>query len=137
MRSETSLIQTIGRTARNINAKVILYGDKVTRSMDRAISETNRRRKLQQRYNKEHGITPESVRKAIRSNLEMEFAARRIAQAALTSDDQEYEREELIALLEKEMYAAAVALEFEKAAHLRDQIKELKDAPEVKRPPDK
>jgi len=137
LRSETSLIQTIGRTARNVNAKVILYGDKVTRSMDRAITETNRRRKLQQRYNKEHGITPESVRKAIRSNLEMEFSARRIAQAALTSDDQEYEREELIAMLEKEMYAVAEALEFEKAAHLRDQIKELKDAPEVKRPPGK
>ena len=100
--------------------------------MDRAITETNRRRKLQRQYNKKHGITPETIRKAIRTNLEMEFEARRIAQAALTSDEHEYEREELIAMLEKEMYAAAEALEFEKAAQLRDQIAELKQAPEIK-----
>ncbi len=132
LRSETSLIQTIGRTARNVNAQVIMYADTVTRSMDRAITETNRRRKLQRQYNKKHGITPETIRKAIRTNLEMEFEARRIAQAALTSDEHEYEREELIAMLEKEMYAAAEALEFEKAAQLRDQIAELKQAPEIK-----
>ncbi|MBN2375865.1 MAG: excinuclease ABC subunit UvrB [Sedimentisphaerales bacterium] len=132
LRSETSLIQTIGRTARNVNAEVILYADKVTGSMDRAISETERRRKMQQQYNEQHGITPETIRKAIRTGLESEFAARRLAQETLTRDGAEYDREELIGILEKEMYEAAEALEFEKAAKLRDQIGELRDAPEVK-----
>ena len=131
LRSETSLIQTIGRTARNVNAQVILYADRMTNSMDRAISETNRRRALQEAYNKEHGITPETIRKAIRTNLFQEFEARRIAQQALTADEQQYEREELIGILEGEMMAAAEALEFEKAAQLRDQIDELKQAPRV------
>ena len=132
LRSETSLIQTIGRTARNVNAEVILYADKVTGSMDRAISETQRRRKMQQQYNEQHGITPETIRKAIRTGLESEFSARRLAQETLTRDGAEYDREELIGILEKEMYEAAEALEFEKAAKLRDQIGELRDAPEVK-----
>jgi len=133
LRSATSLIQTIGRTARNVNAQVILYADTVTNSMDRAIRETNRRRGIQQRYNTEHGITPESIRKAIRTGLESEFQARRMAQEALTHDDQEYDRNELIRLLEQEMLTAAEALEFEKAAKLRDQIAELKDLPEFGR----
>ncbi len=131
LRSETSLIQTIGRTARNVNAQVILYGDTVTKSMDRAISETNRRRELQLRYNREHGITPETVRKAIRNSLESEFHARRTAQEALSHDEQEYDRQELIALLEKEMLEAAEKLEFEKAAEIRDQIAELQEMPEI------
>ena len=131
LRSETSLVQTIGRTARNVNAQVILYADRITGSMDRAMSETTRRRKIQQEYNLEHGITPETVRKAIRTGLESEFEARRTAQHALTQDDTEYDRTELIALLEKEMLEAAEELEFEKAAELRDQIAELKEAPEV------
>jgi len=131
LRSETSLIQTIGRTARNVNAQVILYADTVTGSMDRAITETRRRRQVQQAYNREHGITPTTIKKAIRSKLEAEFEARRIAQAALTQNESEYDREELIGILEKEMYTAAESLEFEKAARLRDQIKELKAAPTV------
>ena len=131
LRSETALVQTIGRTARNVNAQVILYADRITGSMDRAMSETKRRRKIQQEYNLEHGITPETVRKAIRTGLESEFEARRTAQHALTQDDTEYDRTELIALLEKEMLEAAEELEFEKAAELRDQIAELKEAPEV------
>ena len=131
LRSETSLVQTIGRTARNVNAQVILYADKITNSMDRAMSETRRRRKIQQDYNQEHGITPETIRKAIRSGLESEFEARRTAQEALTHDETEYDRNELMALLEKEMLEAAEALEFEKAAQLRDQITELKEAPEI------
>jgi excinuclease ABC subunit B len=129
LRSETSLVQTIGRTARNVNAKVILYADTVTNSMDRAIKETNRRRKLQQQYNAEYNITPETIRKAIRTSLESEFQARRLAQMALTEDDTEYDREELIGILEKEMYSAAEALQFEKAAQLRDQLAELRAAP--------
>jgi excinuclease ABC subunit B len=132
LRSETSLIQTIGRTARNVNAQVILYADTMTGSMERAIAETNRRRKLQREYNERHGITPETIRKAIRTGLEVEFQARRMAQQALTHDAKEYDRQELIAILEKEMLEAAERLEFEQAAKLRDQIKELQDAPEVK-----
>jgi len=131
LRSETSLVQTIGRTARNVNALVILYADRVTNSMQRAIDETNRRRELQKQYNTEHGITPETIRKAIRNSFEVELQARRVAQEALTHDQQEYEREELLAILEKEMLAAAEALEFEKAAQIRDQIEEIREAPEV------
>jgi len=131
LRSETSLVQTIGRTARNVNALVILYADRVTNSMQRAIDETNRRRELQRQYNTEHGITPETIRKAIRNSFEVELQARRVAQEALTHDQQEYEREELLAILEKEMLAAAESLEFEKAAQIRDQIEEIREAPEV------
>ena len=133
LRSETSLIQTIGRTARNVNAQVILYAETVTNSMDRAITETNRRRLLQQQYNTEHNITPATIRKAIRSSLETEFQARKLAQKAITHDEKQYDRAELIALLEKEMLIAAEALEFEKAVELRDQIAELNDAPEIKK----
>jgi len=132
LRSETALIQTIGRTARNVNAQVILYADAVTPSMERAIRETNRRRQLQQQYNAEHGITPATIRKAIRTSLKTEFEARRIAQEALRRDEQEYETEELIGLLEKEMVAAAEALDFEQAAQLRDQMAELRGAPVLK-----
>ncbi len=131
LRSETSLIQTIGRTARNVDAQVILYADKITPSMQRAMDETNRRRKKQQDYNKKHNITPQTIKKAIRTSLETEFAARRIARQAIHADEQQYEREELIALLEKEMLAAADALEFERAAQLRDQIIEIKNAPDI------
>ncbi len=132
LRSETSLVQTIGRTARNVNALVILYADKITNSMQRAMDETLRRRKIQQAYNEEHGITPETVRKAIRSGLDTEFQARRIARNALTHDEAEYDRKELLSILEAEMLEAAEKLEFEKAAKLRDQIEELKAAPEIK-----
>jgi len=131
LRSETSLIQTIGRAARHINAKVILYADKVTGSMDRAIRVTERRRQHQKEYNKKHGIKPESIRKAIRQGLELEFKARRLAQEALVVDGKDYDQEELIGIMEKEMLEAADALEFEKAARLRDQIAELKEAPEI------
>jgi len=131
LRSETALIQTIGRTARNVNAEVILYGDTVTASMERAMRETQRRREIQQKYNEEHGITPETIKKAIRTSLESEFQARRMAQEILTHDETEYDRQELIAMLEREMLEAAEAREFEKAAALRDQIAELQTAPEV------
>jgi excinuclease ABC subunit B len=131
LRSETSLVQTIGRTARNINAKVILYGDRVTNSMKKAIDETNRRRTIQLAYNAEHDITPETIRKEIKSGLAEELRARKTAQEAIHFTENEYDRTEIIAQLEAEMFAAAEALEFEKAARLRDQIQELKDMPEM------
>ena len=131
MRSETALVQTIGRTARNVNAKVILYGDRVTNSMKKAIDETNRRRTIQLAYNKKHGITPQTIRKEIKRGLADEFRARKAAQEAVHFSDSEYDRTELITHMEKEMLAAAEALEFEKAARLRDEIAELKEMPEL------
>jgi excinuclease ABC subunit B len=123
LRSETSLVQTIGRSARNVNAEVILYADNVTESMQRAIDETQRRRKLQEEYNTEHGITPETIRKAIRRGIEEEIAANRIAQrAAGTQDETQYITQEYVNELEEEMLKAAEALEFERAAELRDRI---------------
>ncbi len=132
LRSETSLIQMIGRCARNVNATVYLYGDKVTPAMQRAIEETNRRRETQLKYNEEHGITPDTVRKAIRQGLALEVSAMRRVREAVRADEGEYDRDELIAELEKEMLQAAEELDFEKAAALRDHIAELKDSPELK-----
>jgi len=129
LRSETSLIQMIGRTARNVNAEVVLYADKVTPSMKRAMDETNRRRTLQLKYNEENGITPETVQKGIRSTLEKMVNAYKVAAEAVELSEQELDRTELITLLEKEMLEAAEALEFERAARLRDRIKELKLVP--------
>jgi len=133
LRSETSLIQTIGRTARNVNAEVILYADKITPSMQRAIEETNRRREIQLKYNEEHKITPETIKKAIRSTLEQEISARKTAREAVRASEQEYDRGELIAMLEEEMLQAAEQLDFERAAMLRDRIKELKEAPTLEK----
>jgi excinuclease ABC subunit B len=127
LRSATSLIQTIGRSARNVNAEVVLYADSVTDSMQVAIDETNRRRELQLAYNKEHGITPETIRKAIRKGIEEEIQAKKIAQqAAGTTDETQYVTQEYLNELEAEMLAAAEALEFERAAKLRDRILQAK-----------
>jgi excinuclease ABC subunit B len=129
LRSETSLVQTIGRSARNVNAKVILYADTVTDSMRRAIDETRRRRALQEEYNRQHGITPETIRKNIRAGIESEAQAHRQASAAAgQSDDDQYITQQYIAELQTEMMAAADALEFERAAALRDRITQLHDA---------
>jgi excinuclease ABC subunit B len=129
LRSETSLIQTIGRSARHVNAKVILYGDKVTDSMESAIGETLRRRKMQEEYNREHNITPESIKKTIRAGIEAEIAAHNQANAAVgRSDDTTYITEEYIAELESEMMEAADALDFERAAALRDRIAQLQES---------
>ncbi len=127
LRSETSLIQTIGRSARNVNAEVILYADTVTQSMQRAIDETNRRRKLQMEYNQTHGITPETIRKAIRKGIEEEIAARQIEResSGVTSETQ-FVTQEFISELEREMLEAAQALDFERAAHLRDRVQQLR-----------
>ena len=122
LRSETSLVQTIGRAARNVDGRVILYGDQLTESMARAMSETNRRRALQEEYNRVNGITPESVRNAIRSVIEITRRVEESAPAALNED----ERAALMRQIEDEMLAAAKGLEFERAAKLRDRLLELR-----------
>ena len=129
LRSETSLMQTIGRAARHVNARVILYADRVTDSMQRAIEETGRRRRLQEEYNTKHGITPTSIRKAIRAGIEAQADAHARANAIVgRTDETQYITEEYIAELEAEMMEAAKNLEFERAAKLRDQITKLRDA---------
>ena len=129
LRSETSLIQTIGRAARHVNARVILYADKVTNSMQRAIDETARRRAIQQAYNEEHGITPETIKKNIRQGIESEVTAHREANEAVGRDsEEEYITEEYIRELEAEMMEAADQLEFERAAAIRDRITQLQDS---------
>ena len=127
LRSATSLTQTIGRSARNVNASVVLYADRVTDSMQQAIDETNRRRVIQLEYNATHGITPETIKKAITRGIEEEVEAKRIVQRAggATSESQ-YVTQEYLNELEAEMLAAAEALEFERAAKLRDRILQLK-----------
>ncbi|MGL4594725.1 MAG: excinuclease ABC subunit UvrB [Thermoguttaceae bacterium] len=127
LRSETALVQTIGRSARNVNAKVILYADRITDSMQRAIDETDRRRKKQEAYNKKHGITPETIRKSIVRGIEAEFEAHQKANAAVgQEDDALFITQEYIIELEQEMIAAADRLEFELAAQIRDRIEEMK-----------
>lgn len=128
LRSETSLIQMIGRTARNVHAEVKLYADRITPSMQRAMDETDRRRAIQEAYNVEHGITPETVAKAIRGTLQQMVRARKVAAEAVHASEAELDRGELIAMLESEMFEAAEALEFERAARLRDRIRELKES---------
>ena len=129
LRSETSLVQTIGRAARNVNAKVILYADKVTDSMKHAIEETDRRRSLQEEYNRKHGITPETIRKNIRAGIESEADAHREANAAVgRSEETQYVTEEYVNELEVEMMAAAEELQFERAAEIRDRITQLRES---------
>ncbi len=123
LRSDTSLIQTVGRAARNVNGHVIMYADSVTPSMERAITETQRRREIQIRFNKEHGIVPKTVIKDVREILEISQKHSDKNKKRLTA----HEREALIAQLTLEMRNAAKILEFEHAAYLRDKIKKLKE----------
>lgn len=127
LRSETSLIQTIGRAARNSDGRVIMYADNITKSMDIAITETKRRREIQDEYNKEHNITPTTIKKDIRDLIAVTKVAEendtyKIDKEEITADD----IKKIIINLEEEMYRAAEVLDFERAAVLRDQLKKLK-----------
>ena len=126
LRSETSLIQTIGRAARHVNAEVVLYADTVTQSMQRAIDETTRRRALQLEYNQTHGITPETIKKAIRRGIEEDIQAKNEVRTAVGRDESTEATEEYIQALEAEMLQAAENLEFERAAAIRDRIMQVK-----------
>ncbi|MBM4023524.1 MAG: excinuclease ABC subunit UvrB, partial [Planctomycetes bacterium] len=127
LRSETSLMQTIGRSARNVDARVILYADTVTESMRQAVDETRRRRALQEEYNLAQGITPETIRKEIRAGIEAEASARAVAFEAVGRSDEGRRRQaELIEQLESDMMQAASELDFERAARIRDEIASLR-----------
>ncbi len=130
LRSATSLIQTIGRCARNVHGQVVLYADRITNAMQKALDETSRRREMQLAYNQEHDITPRTIRKAIRDGLAQQLQARKTAREAIRATEEQYDRTELIAKLEDEMFEAAEALEFETAARLRDRIAKLKQQEE-------
>ena len=128
LRSETSLVQTIGRAARNSEGHVIMYADNMTESMEKAISETERRRAIQEAYNREHGITPTTIKKAVRDLIAV---SKKVAETEvkLKKDPESMNRKELtkvIAQVEKQMHAAAADLNFEQAAELRDKMLELK-----------
>lgn len=124
LRSETSLIQTVGRAARNSEGRVIMYADKITRSMELAISETNRRRKVQEQYNLDHDITPQSIKKEIRQNISTLVSDDAKKYSVKETIEVEKIKKEIIELTEK-MYELAEKLEFENAARIRDRIKEL------------
>ncbi|ADQ40925.1 excinuclease ABC, B subunit [Caldicellulosiruptor acetigenus I77R1B] len=132
LRSETSLIQTIGRAARNVDGKVIMYADRITNAMQRAIDETNRRRKIQIEYNQKHGIIPQTVRKGIRQIIEATVSVAEeeekyeVVEKEIVENMTKEEIEEYIKELEQEMKKFAIELEFEKAAKVRDKIFELK-----------
>ena len=126
LRSETSLIQVAGRAARHIDGYVIMYADTVTNSMRKAIDETNRRRKKQTEFNKANNITPRSIEKSIKDGIESFKKAEEIVMEAAGQSEEEYEKEMLIAELEREMELRARNLQFEAAAQLRDKIKRLK-----------
>jgi len=128
LRSRTSLIQTMGRAARHVNGQVIMYADNVTKSMKTAIEEVDRRRKYQEEYNKKHNITPRSIEKALRERLieKVEELQEQLGKKELTINDiPPKEREKMIKNLEAQMKQAAEILDFEEAARIRDQIKEL------------
>ena len=127
LRSETSLIQTIGRAARNSEGKVIMYADKITRSMESAIAETKRRREIQMLYNEEHNITPTTIKKKVRDAIEATVVADEETIYGIKETDNVEEIKENIAALQAEMMEAAQNLQFEKAAELRDKIKQLEE----------
>ena len=125
LRSERSLIQTIGRAARNTDGKVIMYADELTDSMEKAISETNRRRKIQEEYNKEHGITPKTIQKSVRDSIRASIIEEAETKYNIGKDESV---QDVINKLTDEMLKCAANMEFERAAELRDQIKELENS---------
>lgn len=128
MRSETSLIQTIGRAARNADGHVIMYADTITDSMRAAIDETNRRREIQKKYNEEHGITPQTIKKAVRDLIAISKAAEE-SEEDFKKEPESMDARELDKLakeLSKKMRQAAAELNFEEAARLRDRMKEVR-----------
>ena len=122
LRSERSLIQTIGRAARNTEGKVIMYADELTDSMEKAIHETNRRREIQAKYNEEHGIVPQTIQKSIRDTIKASIVEEAQAEYKL---DKDADIQQIIDKMTDEMLKYASNMEFEKAAELRDKIKEL------------
>lgn len=133
LRSETSLVQTIGRAARNVHGRVILYGDQVTESMARAMAETNRRRKIQEAYNKKHHIEPRSIKKEVHDLLSTAIKAEDLApytKEMAGADQKETftkkDIEDLLVSMDMEMRKAAEILDFERAASIRDTIREMK-----------
>lgn len=127
LRSETSLIQTVGRAARNSEGRVIMYADKITRSMVATIEETKRRREIQSQYNEENGITPKTIVKEVRDSIETLKPADEEVVFGIAESEDEYEVQNNIETLQKEMMEAAQNLQFERAAQLRDKIKELEE----------
>ena len=121
MRSETSLVQTVGRAARNVEGRVIMYADQITDSMRRAIDETNRRRKIQMDFNEKHGIQPQTIQKAVHDVLEITKPLEEKQEMSLL------QMEAAFAQLEEQMLQAAAALDFEQAAKLRDQLFKLRE----------
>lgn len=124
LRSERSLIQTIGRAARNTEGRVIMYADELTDSMEKAITETNRRRKIQEQYNLDHGITPQTIKKSVRDVIKATIVEDIQSKYNISKDES---IEDIISKLTDEMLKYAQSMEFEKAAELRDKIKELED----------
>ena len=127
LRSEVSLIQVAGRAARHINGQVIMYADRVTNSMKKALKETERRRRIQAKFNAEHKISPRSIKKEIQESIEVLYKAKEFTWSAIGETEEEYETNTLIAEMERQMELAARNLEFEKAIKLRDRIKTLKE----------
>ncbi len=127
LRSETSLIQTVGRAARNSEGRVIMYADKITRSMAATIEETKRRREIQSQYNEEHGITPKTIVKEVRDSIETLKPADEEVVFGIAESEDKYDVQNNIEALQKEMMEAAQNLQFERAAQLRDKIKELEE----------
>jgi len=128
LRSASSLIQVSGRCARNINGEVYMYADRITKSMEKAISESRRRRKIQSAYNIRKKITPQTIKNALKEGIEIYFDERKIFKDRLEIDSEIIEIKETVGELEKEMFLAAKHLRFEKAAEIRDKLQELKNA---------
>ncbi|HLD36047.1 MAG TPA: helicase-related protein, partial [Planctomycetota bacterium] len=125
LRSATSIIQTVGRTARNVNGEVVLYADNMTDSINQAMSETTRRRNIQLAYNKKNNITPKTIKKEILKGIELEDRGKEVSARAIGMKLEAYKGVELVRELEREMYEAAEKLDFEYAAQVRDTIKKI------------